>query len=109
MLTIIKPKIFHTIFSMDERDRKFFRVDVGGFSWQKFAPAYSLGIRKYIAKESMENMDRAKQRYFYLRIAHYVVLVFYYAFLATFFYYVMKFFGLDSYTKNAINIFVPIK
>lgn len=94
---------------MDEKDRKFFCVDVGGFSWQKFAKSYSQGIRKYIAKEPMENMDRAKQRYFYLRIAHYVALVFYYAFLATFYYYVMKFVGLDSYTKNAINIFVSNK
>lgn len=94
---------------MDERDRKFFPVDVGSFSWQKFAPAYSLGIRKYIAKETMENLDSAKRKYFYFQIAHYTTLVFYYAFLATFYYYVMKFCGLDSYAKNAINIFVPNK
>lgn len=94
---------------MDERDRTFFPVDVGSFSWTKFAPAYSLGIRKYIAKESMDNLDSARRRFFYLRIAHYIALVFYYAFLAIFYYYVMKFFGLHSYVKNAINMLVPNK
>lgn len=101
--------LFIHFFSMDERDRKFFPVDVGHFSWQQFAPAYSYGIRKYIAKEPIENVGKARQKMFYFRIAHYVVLVFYYAFLAIFYYYVMKFVGLDSYAKNVINVLLSNK
>lgn len=94
---------------MDDRDRSFFRVDVGSFSWQKFAPAFSVGLRKYIAKEQIDNLESAKRKYFYLKIAHNVTLVFYYAFLALFYYYVLKVFGLDSYVWNTINLFVSNK
>lgn len=98
-----KIMIFVYNFRMDERDRLYFPIDIGHFNWNKFTPHYTLGIRKYIAKESLENMDRAKRKHFQLKIAHYVVLVVYYSLLATFYYYLLKLFGVTSYFQNLFN------
>lgn len=92
--------------SMSQEDREYFPIDVDRFNWQKFAPKYAIGLRKYIAKEPMDNLDRAKRKLEKLRIAHYCVLVIYYSLLAIFYFYLFKLCGINAYAQRVYGTMI---
>ncbi|XP_058825901.1 fatty acyl-CoA reductase wat-like [Topomyia yanbarensis] len=56
--------------SMSQQDRDFFPANVKNLKWGDFFRTYVLGVRKYIIRESLDNLEQAKKKFFKLKIAH---------------------------------------
>lgn len=85
---------------MSLHDQEFFPCDVSRYDFKEFSYKYLWGLRTYMLKEPIDNIDAARRKLFILRIAHYVVLVFYYFFVAVFYYTLFKLIGLNNYVQN---------
>ncbi|KAL1379276.1 hypothetical protein pipiens_015019 [Culex pipiens pipiens] len=68
--------------AMTADDQTFFPVDIRRVKWAEFFPTYLLGLRKYIVRESLDNLEQAKRKFRLLKAAHYVVLALIYVALA---------------------------
>lgn len=88
---------------MSQHDQEFFPCDVNRYDFKEFSYKYLWGLRTYIAKEPIDNMDAAKRKLVRLKIAHYSVLVVYYFFVGLFYYYLFKLFGVNSFVQNAVK------
>ena len=51
-------------------DSSRFNTDMHGFDWDTYTCNYTLGIRKYILNETMENISKARRRLFILYWVH---------------------------------------
>ncbi|XP_062553532.1 fatty acyl-CoA reductase wat-like [Armigeres subalbatus] len=60
--------------SMSEDDKQCFPADVRLVKWADFMNIYVLGLRKYILKENMNNLDQALRKFRTLKMAHYTVV-----------------------------------
>lgn len=88
---------------MNVRDRAYFPTGVEGFNFKENAEGYVLGLRKYMAKESLDNLDLAKKKNKQLKILHYFVLTFYYLLLIVFYYFLFRLIGVNSFVQNSYN------
>ncbi|XP_001868544.2 fatty acyl-CoA reductase wat [Culex quinquefasciatus] len=75
-------KMRHVYDAMTADDQTFFPVDIRRVRWAEFFPTYLLGLRQYIVRESLDNLEQAKRKFRLLKAAHYVVLALVYVALA---------------------------
>lgn len=68
--------------SMAPEDRNYFPADIKNIDWGDFFLIYLLGLRKYICRESLENLPQAQRKGLKLLLAHYLVLLLVYSALA---------------------------
>lgn len=94
---------------MTPHDQEFFPCDVNRYDFKEFSYKYLWGLRTYIAKEPIDNMDAAKRKLIKLKIAHYSVLVVYYFFVGLFYYYISKLIGLSDLLENVFNFLYKFK
>lgn len=94
---------------MSSYDQEFFPCDVNRYDFKEFSYKYLWGLRTYIAKEPIDNMDAAKRKLIKLKIAHYSVLVVYYFFVGLFYYYFFKLMGLSNFLQNAFQFMYKFK
>lgn len=59
--------------SMSEDDKECFPADIKLVKWADFMHIYVLGLRKYILKENLNNLDQALKKFRILKLAHYTV------------------------------------
>lgn len=85
---------------MSTHDQEYFPCDVNRYDFKEYSYKYLWGLRTYIVKEPIDNVDAARRKLFKLRIAHYFVLVFYYFFIAVFYYHVFQLLGLNNYLRH---------
>lgn len=88
---------------MTPHDRNYFPVDVGRLDWDKFSPKYALGLRMYIAKEPMDNLEQARRKFVKLQAAHYAILVVYYVLMAGFYYLILRQMGVVGFCRNLLK------
>ncbi len=93
---------------MSAYDQEFFPCDVNRYDFKEFSYKYLWGLRTYIAKEPIDNVDAAKRKLIKLKIAHYSVLVVYYFFVGMFYYYLLKLFGVSNFLRNAYQFFAQL-
>lgn len=84
-------------------DRKYFPVVNGNMDFLAYAPKYATGLRMYMAKEPMDNLEQARRKYTRQKIAHYSVLVVYYSLVAGFYYLVLRQTGVVGYVRSFVN------
>lgn len=63
---------------MTDADSKFFPCDMRKINWDAFFTVYIVGLRRYMAKEDLTNVESAKRRYKRLAIIHYTLLFIFY-------------------------------
>lgn len=68
-------RIRNLISQMSEDDKKIFNCDLRTLDWEEFFPDYMAGIRTYLIKEPLDNLDQAKVRYKKLHWLHLAVKV----------------------------------
>lgn len=86
---------------MNTSDRAFFPCDLDAFYWKDYSYKYALGIKSYVLKENLNNVEDAKSKQFKLRIAHMVVLGIYYAGAAIAVYGILRLVGVIDVLKMA--------
>lgn len=59
--------------SMSEDDKECFPADIKLVKWADFMHIYVLGLRKYILKENLNNLEQALKKFRLLKLAHYTV------------------------------------
>lgn len=78
---------------MNKSDQAFFPCDLELFHWKDFSYKYALGIKNYVLKENLNNVEDAKRKQFKMKIGHYGVLAAYYLGWTIFWYAVLRFSG----------------
>ncbi|XP_058829529.1 fatty acyl-CoA reductase wat-like [Topomyia yanbarensis] len=76
--------------SMLQEDREFFAADAKNLKWSYFFHTYLLGLRRYILRESLNNLEQAKKKYLKLKIAHGFLLGFIYSVFLVIIYFVFR-------------------
>jgi len=72
---------------MNEEDRRLFNFDTRPLKWDKFLGDYVLGVRKFMLKESMDSLEKARSN---LKMIYYRNLSLQVLFLATSAYYLLS-------------------
>lgn len=88
---------------MCEHDKLFFPSDVRTFNWDTYCYNYNLGLMRYIGNEILGDFEPARRRMRKFYIAHFFVLVIYYSFLATFYYYFGRLIGINKLISSQIE------
>lgn len=78
-------------------DRDYFAVGAKRLDFPAFSTAYALGMRTYISKEKMDNLDAARRKFFWLKVMHYASLVVYYGLIAAFYYLLLRKLGVIAF------------
>lgn len=81
---------------MDENDKKFFPSDVRKYDWDSFRYNYHLGLLRYVGNEEVADNEVARRRMLKFRIAHFVLLIFYYMMWLAFYFYLGRLFGINK-------------
>ncbi|XP_071576188.1 fatty acyl-CoA reductase wat-like [Temnothorax nylanderi] len=55
-------------------DRQIFNFDIDNLTWDSYLRHMMLGMRVYIAKDPMSTLDKGREKYRKLKIAHYTLL-----------------------------------
>lgn len=84
-------------------DRKYFPVVDGNMNFLDFAVRYATGLRMHMAKEPMDNLEQARRKYTRQKIAHYSVLVVYYALISGFYYFILRQIGVVGFIRSLLN------
>lgn len=87
-------------------DQKFFPCDIRKFSWAEFRINYYLGLVHYVGQEELNNFDAARVKYGKMEMAHRFVVIFYYVFLISLYYYFGKIIGINDYL---LNVYLSLK
>lgn len=110
LLTQINTIRFYFFASrMSHHDQEFFPCDVKRYDFKEFSYKYLWGLRTYIAKEPINNLEVAKRKLIKLKIAHYSVLVVYYFFVGMFYYFLFKWLGLSNFVQNVFEFLYKFK
>ncbi|XP_055526899.1 fatty acyl-CoA reductase wat-like [Wyeomyia smithii] len=72
--------------SMTPEDHTYFPVDIRRINWGDFFLTYLLGLRKYILRESLENLKQSQRKGLMLLLAHYLILTLVYTTIAALLY-----------------------
>lgn len=78
--------------AMSEDDKLCFPADVRIVNWKDFVHIYCLGLRKYILKEDMNNLDQALKKFRILRLSHYTLLAVLYSTMCLILYLALQWF-----------------
>ncbi|XP_053687742.1 fatty acyl-CoA reductase wat-like [Sabethes cyaneus] len=82
----INDKMRKVYDSMAPEDRDYFPADIKNINWGDFFLTYLLGLRKYIVRESLENLKQSQRKCFRLLLAHYLIRLVVYSALAALLY-----------------------
>ncbi|XP_037036572.1 fatty acyl-CoA reductase wat-like [Bradysia coprophila] len=92
--------------NMSEEDQRFFPCDIFKFKTIDYIHSYYLGLRQYLAKESLDNLPYAKRRYRIIMLTSFVTSTFYYSFLGCLLYMFMHVTGVAYYIKECMWTFI---
>lgn len=87
---------------MAPEDRDYFPSDIKRINWGDFFPTYLLGLRKYIIKESLDNLKQAQRKSFMLLVGHYLLLLLFYSALIALLYALITRHGLRIIEKAIV-------
>ncbi|KAJ6641422.1 Fatty acyl-CoA reductase wat [Pseudolycoriella hygida] len=107
--TFIDNNLKKVIARMSPYDQEFFPCDVNRYDFKEYSYKYLWGLRTYIAKEPIDNLEAAKRKLIKLKIAHYSVLVVYYFFVGLFYYYLFQLFGVNTFLRNCLEYLLKFK
>lgn len=96
-----KVKVF--CFRMDEKDKVHFNADIKILKWENIFEVFGLGIRTYLANDSVETLPKGRARYKKLEILHYILLAVLYTILSIVTYGLLKFYGWIDYSSEIYN------
>lgn len=88
---------------MSPDDRRLFPADVREWRWSNYSYEYYLGMRRNIARESLQYNPKAYTKRRWTMAAHAVVLTVYYSFLGFFWYLVARKIGIVQFISNCLN------
>lgn len=88
---------------MDVHDQKFFPSDTRNYNWDEYRYNYHLGLLRYIGLETLADFGPARKRMFRFKIAHFFVLIVYYALLASMYYFVGHMLGINNIIRSWIS------
>lgn len=88
---------------MTKDDHKFFPSDVRKYDWDQYRYNYHLGLLRYVGKETVADVEVARKRLFKFRVAHFVVLIFYYMMWAAFYFYLGRLFGINRAIESWLS------
>lgn len=86
---------------MTPDDRIYFPSDVRKYNFYDYRYIYYLGMRGYLVKEILFDLDKAKRKMLIMKCAHVFVLFIYYLIIGSFVYFVLKYFGFLKYFHNS--------
>lgn len=81
---------------MTKEDKLFFPSDVRKYDWDHFRYNYHLGLLRYVGNETVGEVDVARRRLLKFRVAHFIVLIFYYSMWFIFYYNLGRLFGINK-------------
>lgn len=87
---------FSILGRMSVDDQKFFPSDASKYNWNEYRYNYYLGLLRYIGLETLDDFAPAKSRMMKFKIAHFFVLIIYYAILASIYYFIGHLLGIND-------------
>lgn len=87
---------------MSIHDQKFFPSDARKYNWDEYRYNYHLGLLRYIGLETLDDFAPARKRMLRFKIAHFFVLIVYYAVLASVYYLIGHMLGINDVIRSWI-------
>lgn len=85
---------------MTKDDMKFFPSDTRNYNWEDYRYNYHLGLLRYIGQDTLDEFGPARKRMFRFKIAHFFVLIVYYSFLASIYYFFGELCGINNSIRS---------
>lgn len=94
---------------MTAHDQKFFPSDARKYSWNEYRYNYHLGLLRYIGLDTLDDFGPARKRMLKFKIAHFFVLVVYYALLASIYYFIGHMVGINDIIRSTLAEYISYK